>query len=146
MKVTNVIKEAITTRINEMCAEANKADVIALNKEIKRLEDEKNQRKAEIREKYKKLFMTMLDKLDTKKIKYSYTYYSGSVLTSKEDLWEKSIPGIDLDFSSDLIDQLETKINANQKKANKFINDVILALELGTKKTDLETLLNNIKF
>ena len=146
MRVTNVIKEAITNRVNAKCKEANLVYVTALVKEQVRLEKEKDAHKAELQEKYKKLFMSTLDKLDAKKIEYSYTYYSGNECNTKEEIWERNIPSFSIDVSSKYEKELKDKINENQEKAKKFINDIIIELELGAKKADLEALLNNITF
>ena len=146
MRVTNVIKQAITDKVNAKRKEANLNLVLALNKELARLDKERDARKTELREKYKKLFMASLDKLDAKGIKYSYTYYSSNVCTTKEEIWERNIPSFNVDVSSKYSEELKDKINENQEKANKFINDIIIELELGAKKTDLEALLNSITF
>ena len=146
MKVTQVIKEAITTRVKAKCDEANLAYVTALSKEQVRLEKEKDAHKAELREKYKKLFMSTLDKLDAKKIEYSYTYYSGNECNTKEEIWERNIPSFSINVSSKYEKELKNKINENQEKAKKFINDIILELELGENKPTLESLLANVKF
>lgn len=87
MKVTQVIKEAITTRVMAKCAEANKGY-----------------------------------------------------------LWEKNMPSFNLNVTSDYAKDLKAKIQENQDKAKKFINDIILKLELEENKPTLESLLANVKF
>ena len=146
MRVTNVIKQAITTRVMAKCEEANKGYALALNKELDRLDKERNQRFNELAKEYKKAFLAMLKKMDDKKIAYNYTLYSGDKIMDKEGLWEKNKPGIYLTVTSDYAEDLKYKIQENQDKAKKFINDIILELELGAKKSDLEALLNNITF
>jgi hypothetical protein len=49
MKVTQVIKEAITARVKAKCDEANKGYVLALNTELDRLAEERKQRVDELK-------------------------------------------------------------------------------------------------
>lgn len=146
MKVTNVIKEAITTRVMAKCEEANKGYVSALNTELDRLAGEREQHFKELMKEYQKAFFAMLKKMDDKKISYNYTLYSGNKIMDKEGLWEKNMPGLYLTVTSDYAEDLKYKIQENQDKAKKFINDIILELELGENKPTLESLLANIKF
>lgn len=146
MKVTQVIKEAITTRVMAKCAEANKDYRLALDEEEKRLNNESKQCHDALREEYHKAFIAMLKKLDDKKIAYNYTTYSGNKIMDKEGLWEKNMPSICFNLTSDYAEDLKYKIQENQDKAKKFINDIILELELGATKPTLESLLANIKF
>lgn len=146
MKVTNVIKEAITAHVMAKCEEANKGYVSALNTELDRLAEERQQHSNDLMKEYQKAFFAMLKKMDDKKISYNYTLYSGNKIMDKEGLWEKNQPGFYLTVTSDYAEDLKYKIQENQDKAKKFINDIILELELGAKKTDLEALLNNITF
>ena len=146
MRVTNVIKQAITTRVMTKCEEANKGYVLALDKELDRLDKERNQRFNELTKEYKKAFLAMLKKMDDKKISYNYTLYSNEEITDKDQIWEKNKPGLYLNITSNHAKDLKAKIQENRDKAKKFINDIILELELGAKKSDLEALLNNITF
>lgn len=146
MKVTQVIKEAITARVNAKCEEVNKDYKLALAEEEKRLDNERNHYLDALREEHHKAFIAMLEKLDDKKIGYNYVNYSGNATTDKEDLWEKNMCSYYLNFTSDLAEELEAKIKENQEKAKKFINDIILELELGESKPTLESLLANVKF
>lgn len=145
MKVTQVIKEAITARIKAKCEEANKEYQSALDAELERLDNEKEQCLEDLRKEYKQLFLALLEKMDNKKIAYSYCGYSGDI-TSKEGLWEKNMPSIYLNVTSDYAEELRAKILENLEKAKKYINDIILELELGESKPTLESLLANIKF
>lgn len=146
MRVTNVIKQAITARVMAKCEEANKGYVLALDTELDRLDKEREQRFNELTREYKKAFLAMLKKLDNKKISYNYTLYSNEEITNKDQIWEKNKPGLYITITSDHAKDLKAKIKENQDKAKKFINDIILELELGAKKSDLEALLNNITF
>ena len=146
MKVTNVIKEAITARVNAKCEEANKDYQLALDAEVARLEVKRKHYADTLGEEYHKAFLTMLKKMDDEKISYNYTHYSGEEITDKDYLWEKNMPGLYLTVTSDYAKDLKAKIKENQDKAKKIINDIILELELGAKKPDLEALLNNITF
>lgn len=146
MKVTQVIKEAITTRVMAKCEEANKGYVSALNTELDRLAKERQQHSNDLMKEYQKAFFAMLKKMDDKKISYNYTHYSGNEITNKDVLWEKNKPGLYLTVTSDYAKDLKAKIQENQDKAKKFINDIILELELGENKPTLESLLANIKF
>lgn len=146
MRVTNVIKQAITARVMAKCEKANKDYKLAFDEEQKRLDNEVKHCLDDLREVYHKAFIAMLEKLDDKKIAYNYAYYSGNVITDKEDIWKKNDPSFYLNFTSDLTKELNAKITENQDKAKKFINDIILELELGAKKPDLEALLNSITF
>lgn len=146
MRVTNVIKQAITARIMAKCEEANKGYVLALDTELDRLDKEREQRFNELTKEYKKAFLAMLKKLDNKKISYNYTLYSNEEITNKDQIWEKNKPGLYITITSEYAKDLKTKIKENQDKAKKFIDDIILELELGAKKPDLEALLNNITF
>lgn len=145
MKVTQVIKEAITARVNAKCEEANKEYQLALDAELERLDNEREQCLEDLRKEYKQLFLALLEKMDDKKIAYSYHSYSGDI-TSKEGLWEKNYPSIYLNLTSDNAEDLKARIQENQDKAKKLINDIILELELGESKPTLESLLANIKF
>ena len=146
MKVTQVIKEAITTRVMTKCTEANKGYVLALNTELDRLAEERKQHFNDLEKEYQKAFIAMLEKLDSKKIAYNYTLYSGKIIMDKEGLWEKNMPSFCLTLTSDYAEDLKAKIQENQDKAKKFINDIILELELGENKPTLESLLTNVKF
>lgn len=146
MKVTQVIKEAITTRVKAKCEEANKDYVLALNTELDRLAEERKQHFNDLTKEYQKAFLAMLKKMDDKKISYNYTLYSGEEIIDKDRLWEKNMPSLCLTITSDYAKDLKAKIQENQDKAKKFINDIILELELGATKPTLESLLNNITF
>ena len=146
MKVTQVIKEAITARVKAKCEEANKGYVQALNVELDRLAKERELRFNALTKEYQKAFIAMLEKLDALKIGYNYTTYSDKIIMDKEGLWEKNIPSICLNVTSDYAEDLKYKIQENQAKAKKFINDIILELELGESKPTLESLLANVKF
>ena len=146
MKVTQVVKEAITTRVMAKCEEANKGYVSALNTELDRLAEEREQHSKELMKEYQKAFFAMLKKMDDKKVSYNYTLYSGNKIMDKKGLWEKNMPGLCLTVTSDYAEDLKYKIQENQDKAKKFINDIILELELGEGKPTLESLLANIKF
>ena len=146
MKVTQVVKEAITARVMAKCEEANKGYVSALNTELDRLAEERQQHSNDLMKEYQKAFFAMLKKMDDKKISYNYTLYSGNKIMDKESLWEKNQPGLYLTVTSDYAEDLKYKIQENQDKAKKFINDIILELELGESKPTLESLLANIKF
>ena len=145
MKVTQIIKDAITARVKAKCEEANKDYQSALDAELERLDNEREQCLDDLRKEYKQLFLALLEKMDNKKITYSYCSYSGDI-TSKEGLWEKNFPSIYLNLTSDYAEELRAKILENQEKVKKFINDTILELELGESKPTLESLLANIKF
>ena len=146
MKVTQVIKEAITTRVMAKCEEANKGYVLALNTELDRLAEEREQHSKELMKEYQKVFYAMLKKMEDKKISYNFTLYSDEEITDKDYIWEKNKPGLYLTVTSDYAKDLKAKIKENQDKAKKFINDIILELELGESKPTLESLLANIKF
>lgn len=146
MKVTQVVKEAITTRVMAKCEEANKGYVLALNTELDRLAEEREQHSKELMKEYQKAFYAMLKKMEDKKISYNYTLYSDEEITDKDYIWEKNKPGLYLTVTSDYAKDLKTKIKENQDKAKKIINDIILELELGESKPTLESLLANIKF
>ena len=146
MKVTQVVKEAITARVMAKCEEANKGYVSALNTELARLDEEREQRFNDLTKEYQKAFFDMLKKMDDKKISYNYTLYSDKEITDKDFIWEKNKPGLYLTVTSDYAKDLKAKIKENQDKAKKFINDIILELELGESKPTLESLLANVKF
>ena len=146
MKVTQVIKEAITVRVMAKCEEVNKDYQLALNTELDRLAEERKQHFNDLTKEYHKAFLAMLEKMDDKKISYNYTHYSGNKIMDKEGLWEKNIPSFNLDLTSGYAEELRAKIQENKDKAKKFINDIILELELGESKPTLESLLANVKF
>lgn len=146
MKVTQVIKEAITARVKAKCDEANKNINLLLNVELERLAEERKQRVDELKKYYHKMFMAMLEKLDNKKISYYYSRYSSEPTNDKEVIWSNNEPGIYLTLTSDYAEELKKKILDNETKAKKYINDIILELELGATKPTLESLLNNITF
>nr|DAT97860.1 MAG TPA: hypothetical protein [Caudoviricetes sp.] len=145
MKVTQVIKEAITARVKAKCDEANKSANLLLNVELERLAEERKQQINALQEEYQKTFMAMLEKLDNKKISYYYSSYNKKI-TSKEELCDRNIPCVSIELTSDYAEELKKKILDNETKAKKYINDIILELELGATKPTLESLLNNITF
>lgn len=145
MKVTQVIKEAITARVKAKCDEANKSTNLLLNVELERLAEERKQQIKALQEEYQKTFMVMLEKLDNKKISYYYNTYNRKI-TSKEELCDRNIPCVSIELTSDYAEELKKKILDNETKAKKYINDIILELELGAIKPTLESLLNNITF
>lgn len=146
MKVTQVIKEAITARVKAKCDEANKSANLLLKVELDRLAEERRQRVQELKEEYHKTFMVMLEKLDNKKISYYYTRYHSEPVKDKEAIWLNNEPNVYLELTSDYAEELKKKILDNETKAKKYINDIILELELGATKPTLESLLNNITF
>lgn len=146
MKVTQVIKEAITTRVKAKCDEANKSANLLLKVELDRLAEERRQRVQELKEEYHKTFMVMLEKLDNKKISYYYTRYQSEPVKDKEAIWLNNEPNVYLELTSDYAEELKKEILDNETKAKKYINDIILELELGATKPTLESLLNNITF
>lgn len=146
MKVTQVIKEAITTRVKAKCDEANKNTNLLLKVELERLAEERKQRVCELKKEYHKSFMAMLEKLDNKKISYYYNRYSSEPIKDKEAIWSNNEPGVYLELTSDYAEELKKQILDNEAKAKKFINDIILELELGESKPTLESLLANVKF
>lgn len=145
MKVTQVIKEAITARVKAKCDAANKSANLLLNVELDRLAEERKQQIKALQEEYQKTFMVMLEKLDNKKISYYYNTYNRKI-TSKEELCDRNIPCVSIELTSDYAEELKKKILDNETKAKKYINDIILELELGATKPTLESLLNNITF
>nr|DAF52270.1 MAG TPA: hypothetical protein [Podoviridae sp. ctIKM86] len=145
MKVTQVIKEAITARVKAKCDEANKSANLLLNVELERLAEERKQQINALQEEYQKTFMAMLEKLDNKKISYYYNTYNRKI-TSKEELCDRNTPCVSIELTSDYAEELKKKILDNETKAKKYINDIILELELGATKPTLESLLNNITF
>ena len=56
MKITQIIKEAITTRVMAKCAEANKDYQIALDTELVRLDEEREQCFNDLTKEYQKAF------------------------------------------------------------------------------------------
>lgn len=145
MKVTQIIKDAITTSIKAKCEMANKGYKEALSVELDRLDKERKQLLQEFKNEYRKAFMSMLDKLDAKNISYSSSCYSGEI-KDKEGILEKNYDDPYISLSSDLSKDLESKISNNEFKAKKFINDIILELELGVNKPNLDALLNSVTF
>lgn len=145
MKVTQLIKEAITARVKAKCDAANKNANLLLNVELDRLAEERKQQIKALQEEYQKTFTVMLEKLDNKKISYYYNTYNGKI-TSKEELCDRNIPCVSIELTSDYAEELKKKILDNETKAKKYINDIILELELGATKPTLESLLNNITF
>lgn len=145
MKVTQVIKEAITARVKAKCDEANKSSNLLLKVELDRLAEERKQRICELKKEYRKIFIAILEELDYKKISYYYNTYNRKI-TSKEELWDRNIPCVSIELTSDYAEELKKKISDNETKAKKYINDIILDLELGATKPTLESLLNNITF
>lgn len=146
MKVTQVVKEAITARVMAKCEEANKDYQLALNTELDRLAEERQRHSNDLMKEYQKAFFAMLKKMDDKKISYNYTLYSDEEITDKDYIWERNKPCLYLTVTSDYAKDLKAKIKENQDKAKKIINDIILELELGENKPTLESLLANIKF
>lgn len=145
MKVTQIIKDAITASIKAKCEIANKGYKEALSNELDRLAEEHRQLLQEVRQEYKKAFMAMLDKLDAKKISYNCQSYSREI-KDREGLWKKNYPDYYLNVSSEYAEDLKCKISDNELKAQKYINNIILELELGANKPNLDALLNSVTF
>lgn len=145
MKVTQIIKDAITASIKAKCEMANKGYKEALSVELNRLDKERKQLLQEVTQEYKKAFMAMLDTLDAKNISYNYNWYSEE-LKDREGLWKRNEPDYYLNVSSQYAEDLKKQISDNEFKAQKYINDIILELELGADKPNLDALLNSVAF
>lgn len=145
MKVTQIIKDAITASIKAKCEMANKGYKEALSVELDRLDKERKQLLQEVTQEYKKAFMALLDTLEAKNISYNYNWYSEK-LKDRECLWKRNEPDYYLNVSSQYAEDLKNEISNNELKAQKYINDIILELELGANKPNLDALLNSVTF
>lgn len=146
MKVTQVIKEAITARVMAKCKEANKGYVSALNTEVDKLVEKRQRYSDDLMKEYQKAFFTMLKKMDDEKSSYNYTLCSNEKITDKYYIWENNKPSLYLTVTSDYANDLRAKIKENQDKAKKFINDIILELELGSEKDTVKDLIDAVTF
>ena len=146
MKVTQIIKNAITARIRAKCEEANKNNKLALEVEENRLNKVLRKHLEDLNKEWENTFKNLINSVDdSKQHFYCYTY-GGVKLISPEDLWEKVNYCPNMSMDSDYANELRAKIKENELKADKYINDIILELELGANKSTLESLLNSVTF
>ena len=155
MKVTQIIKNAIDTRVREI-AEPKKQ---ALREQLDKLHNEQKEYLSGVKTEVKDLSVTMFTHAlsnITKKhpeitLYWSKYNYSGpnTLLTTPAEIADALIKSISLDFiyyKKDEEDNLTAQINDINEKINKNINDIILELELGGNKSTLDDLLKKVKF
>jgi len=155
MKVTQIIKNAIDTRVREI-AEPKKQ---ALREQLDNLHKEQKEHLDSIKEEMKDLLTAMFTHAlsnVTKKhpeitLFWSKYNYSGpdTLLTTPSEIAEGLSESVSLGFiryKGAEEDALEAQINDINEKINKTINDIILELELGGNKATLDSLLKKVKF
>lgn len=155
MKVTQIIKNAIETRVKEI-AEPKKQ---ALREQLDKLHDEQiaylTSIKTEIRNLFSASYTNIFRSICKKhpEIKLYSTEYNypkcNYILNTPEQIAESLSKESSLGFvyyKKDEEDDLEAQTNDLDEKINKTINDIILELELGGNKATLDDLLKKVKF
>lgn len=155
MKVTQIIKNAIETRVKEI-AEPKKQ---ALYEQLDKLHDEQKEHLTDIKEEVKDLSISMfthvLSNITKKNPEVTLSWdkynYSGpnTLLTTPSEVANALCESIYFNFicyKKDEEDNLTAQLNDINEKINKNINDIILELELGGNKTTLDNLLKKVKF
>lgn len=155
MKVTQIIKNAIETRVKEI-AEPKKQ---ALREQLDKLHNEQKEYisgvKTEVKDLFVAAFKHALNTITKKhpeitlyRSKYNYLG-SDTLLTTPAEITDTLIESISLNFiyyKRNKEDNLTAQINDLDEKINKTINDIILELELGGNKATLDDLLKKVKF
>ena len=156
MKVTQIIKEAIQTRVNELAKpklEPMEEQLKALVKENSLyLEKIKDELKKELNVVVSSAFKNMLRKhpeVTMERCAYGYRA-PDRLMTEPDDIAEHMVENDMcfgcINYNKNERDALQKQINDFKEKIDKTINDIILELELGSSKKDLETLLAKVKF
>lgn len=155
MKVTQIIKNAIETRVKEIAEPKKQALCEQLDKLHKEQEEHLVSVKEEVRDLLTAMFTHALSNVTKKHSEITLFWrkynYSGPnpLLTTPSEIAEGLTESISLGFiyyKKDEEDNLMAQINDLNKKINKNINDIILELELGGNKSTLDDLLKKVKF
>lgn len=155
MKVTQIIKNAIETRVKEIAEPKKQALYEQLDKLHKEQEEHLVSVKEEVRDLLTAMFTHALSNVTKKHSeitlfwrKYNYSSLN-PLFTTPSEIAEGLTESISLGFiyyKKDEEDNLMAQINDLNKKINKNINDIILELELGGNKATLDDLLKKVKF
>lgn len=130
MRVSRQMKDYIEKQINEKCK----------NNKIKELEEKRNKIEAEFKEFVKDFENKMENKFIEEAKKYGYTQKSRwySKCSTSSYLENPKVEEI-----NERIDKIKKEMR--EYKQNKF-DEIIVTLELGGKKEDLDRMLNEINF
>lgn len=155
MKVTQIVKQAIQTRVNEIA----KPKLEPMQKQLKALIEENSLNLERIKDELKKeLNVVVSDALTNMMKKHPevtlersiYSYRINRLLTKSDEVAEYMVENDMcfgcINYKKNERDALQKQINDFKEKIDKTINDIILELELGSSKKDLETLLAKVKF
>ena len=156
MKLTQIIKNAIDTRVKEI-AEPN---MEPLQEQLDAIHKEQAEYLSDIKKELKKTVTVALTNVFTNLIKNhpeitmirsAYGYREPDKTLTKPDELADYVVKNDLcfgfiNYKKNEEDTLKSQISDLQGKINKTINDIILELELGGNKTTLDNLLKKVKF
>ncbi len=155
MKVTQIVKNAIETRVKEIAEPKKQALCEQLDKLHKEQTEHLTNIKKEIRDLSNSMFTHALSNAIKKhpEVTLCWTEYNYSgpnrLFITPSKVAEALCESISLKFiyyKQAEEDKLMAQINDLNEKINKTINDIILELELGGNKTTLDNLLKKVKF
>lgn len=144
MKVTSIVKKAIEDAINKKASA--KMERLTTSKE--KLEEQQNADyeflKKAFRARYEKLVEDFVKHPLVKKYTCGIGYHNVNYISIEKDLKNNSVP-LSCIASEDYKKVLKD-IDKLKRDINTKINEIILALELGGSKKDLDGLLAKVKF
>lgn len=154
MKVTQIVKQAIETRINEIAKP--KLEPLVTQKE--NLNKESNEQLSKIKQELRKALNVAITNILANTLKKypeltisKNRYYNNLITLTKpseiaKDIVDNEICLGFIHYKENEHDSVDKQINDLNEKIKKVINDTILELELGNNKATLEDLLKKIKF
>lgn len=157
MKVTQIVKQAIHEKVNELA----KSKMEPLQEQLGAIHKEQSEHLGDIKKELKKTVTVALTNIFTNLIKNhpeitmvknAYGYREPYKTLTKPDELANYVVKNDLylgsfiNYKKNEEDTLMNQIRDLQGKINKTINDIILELELGGNKSTLDDLLKKVKF
>lgn len=156
MKVTQIVKQAIHEKVNELA----KSKMEPLQEQLDAIHKEQSEHLGDIKKELNKTVTVALTNIFTNLIKNhpeitmvknAYGYREPDKTLTKPDELANYVVKNDLclgfiNYKKNEEDTLMNQISDLQGKINKTINDIILELELGGNKSTLDDLLKKVKF
>ena len=156
MKVTQIIKQAINDKVNELA----KSKLEPLQEQLDAIHKEQSEHLDDIKKELKKIVTVALTDVFTNLIKNhpevtmvirAYGYREPDKTLTKPDELANYVVKNDLclgfiNYKKNKEDTLKNQISDLKDKINKTINNIILELELGGNKATLDNLLKKVKF
>ena len=156
MKVTQIVKQAIHEKVNELA----KPKMEPLQEQLDAIHKEQSEYLGDIKKELKKTVTVALTNVfanlvknhpEVTMVKNAYGYREPDKTLTKPDELADYVVKNDLclgfiNYKKNEEDTLMSQISDLQGKINKTINDIILELELGGNKATLDSLLKKVKF